>query len=97
MKIYDCHNNNTIFNTDKWVKLDEVEGIIGFLKDKIAYLEKDNVDFANGIIEIVENNRNLRKENERLHNKNEELEKCIDELNKDIDVRDAMLRASFKR
>ena len=75
---------------------DDLNNEIGLLKEKIAYLEKNNVDLANGIIDFVRKNENLRKENERLHNKNEELEKCIDELNKDIDVRDAMLRASFK-
>lgn len=40
IKIHDCKNNTTIFNTDKWIKLEDVSKIIYALKAKMNEKEK---------------------------------------------------------
>jgi septin family protein len=60
MKIHDCSNNTTIFNTDKWVRYEDFQSKIESQQKRIEELE-NNIITDNSKI-----NENLLKENEEL-------------------------------
>ena len=35
LKVHDCHNNGTIFNTDKWIKAGDLREIVEKLSDHL--------------------------------------------------------------
>jgi hypothetical protein len=83
IKIHNCNNNTTIFNTDDWIKNDDFIKFAKSKQQKIDQLEREVEDLRSGKNTMVFGGRSIgktylqsiEKENQQLKERNKELER----------------------